>query len=442
MLRVLAVARRRVQGIFFGWWIVAASSVLSALNQGLLGQGFTMYFLPLQAEFGWSRALLSSGYALSHVESGILGPLEGWLADRVGPRLVVLTGVLLLGAGFVLLSTIQSIVAFFGVFLLISAGSSLSGFLPLSVGVLNWFVRTRSLALGISMAAGAGLAGAVVPVVAWYLTINGWRDTALASGLVIWLVGVPMALLLRHKPEKYGYLPDGEEPLATPKGQLQEHLAASPSPKSEAAPDDSFSTREALRTHAFWLIAAGHASAVMMVSAVSLHLAPHLVQQLGISLEAAGGIVAIVLAMSVAGRLVGGFLADRMSKRVVLVACMILHTVGLLLLAYATSMTHVFLFTVFHGLAWGGRTPTQNAIRAEYFGRTSIGLILGVASVLVTAASVIAPIFAGWLADLRGDYRLAFVILAFFTGFGSLFFAFASKPVRRLHVPAKGALVH
>ncbi len=401
-----------------------------------------MYFLPLQAEFGWSRALLSSGYALSHVESGILGPLEGWLADRIGPRLVVLTGVVLLGAGFVLLSGIQSIVAFFGVFLLISAGSSLSGFLPLSVGVLNWFVRKRSLALGVSMAAGAGLAGVVVPLVAWGLTNNGWRATALASGFAVWLVGAPMALLLRQKPEKYGYLPDGEEPLATPKGQSQEYLAAGPAPKVEAEPGDSFSTREALRTPAFWLIAAGHASAVLMVSAVSLHLAPHVVQQLGISLEAAGGIVAVVLAVSVAGRLVGGFLADRMSKRVVLVACMVAHTVGLLLLAYATSMTHVFLFTIFHGLAWGARTPTQNAIRAEYFGRKSIGLILGVASVLVTVASVIAPIFAGWLADLRGDYRLAFTILALFTGFGSLFFAFASKPVHRKRAPAEGVSVH
>ncbi len=94
-------------------------------------------------------------------------------------------------------------------------------------------------------------------------------------------------------------------------------------------------------------------------------------------------------------------------------------------------MAWVFLFTIFHGLAWGARAPTQNAIRVEYFGRRSIGLILGIASVVITIASITAPIFAGWLADIRGDYRLAFTILAVFTAIGSLFFAFAGKPVRK-----------
>ena len=166
MLNVLAVARRRIQGIFFGWWIVLSACVIQVLHSGLLSSGFTIYFLSLQAEFGWSRTLLAAGYSLSHVETGILGPLEGWLADRFGPRLVVVIGVVLFGAGFILLSMIQSIVAYFAAFLLISAGSSMCGFIPLSVAVINWFVRKRSLALGIFMA-GSGIGGVIVPVLAW-----------------------------------------------------------------------------------------------------------------------------------------------------------------------------------------------------------------------------------------------------------------------------------
>ena len=420
----LSAVGRRLKGVFFGWWVVTSACVIQALNQGLLSQGFTVYFLPLQGEFGWSRTLLSSGYSLSHVETGILGPLEGWLTDRFGPRRVVLIGIVLFGGGFMLLSRIQSITAFFAAFLLLSAGASLGGFLPLSVAVLNWFVRKRTLALGLAMA-GSGLAGVIVPLVAWGVTTQGWRTTALASGLVIWIIGIPMALLLRHRPEKYGYLPDGDRPAST-NGKEQEH--GTPAPAVLA--DDSFSAREALKTRAFWLIAAGHASAVLTVSAVSLHIAPHLVQQMGMSLEAAGTMVSITLIISVVGRVTGGYLADRVNKRLVLVTSMVLHTVGLLMLAYAASIAQVVLFALFHGLAWGARAPTQNAIRAEYFGRKSIGLILGLGSVVVTLASVSAPIFAGWLADLRGDYRLAFTILAILTALGSLFFAFASKPVR------------
>ena len=415
---------RRLKGVFFGWWVVASACVIQALNQGLLSQGFTVYFLPLQGEFGWSRTLLSSGYSLSHVETGILGPLEGWLTDRFGPRRVVLLGIVLFGAGFILLSRIHSITAFFAAFLLLSAGASLGGFLPLSVAVLNWFVRKRTLALGLAMA-GSGLAGVIVPLVAWGVTTQGWRTTALASGLIIWIIGIPMALLLRHRPEKYGYLPDGDRPAST-NGKEQEHQE----PAAAVLADDSFSAKEALKTRAFWLIAAGHASAVLTVSAVSLHIAPHLVQQLGMSLEAAGTMISITLIISVVGRVIGGYLADRVNKRLILVISMVLHTVGLLMLAYAASIAQVILFAIFHGLAWGARAPTQNAIRAEYFGRKSIGLILGLGSVVVTLASVSAPIFAGWLADMRGDYRLAFTILAILTALGSLFFAFAGKPVR------------
>ena len=432
----LSVIGKRVRGVFYGWWVVLSACIIQALNQGLLSQGFTVYFLPLQTEFGWSRTLLSSGYSLSHVESGILGPIEGWLTDRFGPRRVVLIGVVLFGAGFIVLSMIQSITTFFAAFLLVSAGASLGGFLPLSVAVLNWFVRKRSLALGLAMA-GSGLAGILVPLVAWSVTTNGWRQTALLSGFAIWAIGIPMSLLLRHRPEKYGYLPDGDRPAST----LSERAKGDASPVAAATElaEDSFSAREALKTRTFWLIAAGHASAVLTVAAVSLHIAPHLVQQIGMSLEAAGTVVSLLLIVSVVGRIVGGFLADRSNKRVVLVASMLSHTLGLVMLAYATNMVQVVLFTIFHGLAWGARAPTQNAIRAEYFGRKSIGLILGLGSVVVTIANVGAPIFAGWLADLRGDYRLAFTILAACTAAGSLFFAFAGKPTRRPRAVSGGA---
>ncbi len=420
--------RRRAKGIFFGWWIVLSACVIHALSLGFLNQGFTVYFLPLQAEFGWSRTLLSSAYSLGHVESGIFDPFQGWISDRFGPRRVVVIGVILLGAGFIILSTVHSIVAFFAAFIVLSIGSGFCGNLSFMVAIFNWFVRRRSLALGIALAGGS-LGGVIVPLVAWSLTTQGWRFTALASGFIIWLIGIPLSLLVRHKPEQFGYLPDGDSP-GSPEGRLQERSAAIPAPVGKAQEDESFSTKEALKSRAFWLIAGGHALAILTVSAVSLHLAPHLVQQLGISLETAGSIVALLSVVSVIGRVVGGVLADRINKRVILVACMLSHSIGLILLTFAASMGQVILFTIFHGLAWGVRGVTQNAIRAEYFGRKSIGLILGISNVFSTTAQVSAPIFAGWLADKIGDYHLAFIILTILTASGSLFFGFAGKPVR------------
>lgn len=425
---MFTLVKRKTQDIFFGWWIVISGCILQSLHSGLLGQGFTVYFLHLQEDFGWSRTLLSTGFSLSNIVNGVLAPFEGWLSDRFGPRRLVFAGMVMLGTGFLFLSSVHSIVSYFLSFALIACGASLGGYLPISVVVLNWFVRKRSLALGIA-SAGHGLGGLIILFVAWSVETNGWRPTAFVSGIAILVIGTLCSLLLRQRPEKYGYLPDGDKPISRRKSEKVTEPQTTQL-DMELPSSDDFTVQEALRTRSYWLIAAGHASAVLTISAVSLHLAPHLVQSMDMSLEAAGSIVSLLLFMSIAGRIIGGVLADRMDKRWLLVGSMISHTIGLLLLANATTMFQIVLFTIFHGIAWGARGLIQNSVRAEYFGRKAIGSILGIASIPVVIAIVVSPIFTAWLADLNGDYHFAFSILAAYTAAGTLFFAFAKKPVR------------
>ena len=397
--------------------------------------GFTIYFLPLQAEFGWSRTLLSSGISLTRVESAILGPIQGWAVDRFGSRPIVLLGLLLFGGGFILFSGVHSIVTFFIAFALLAVGSGLGGFLPVSAAVANWFVRKRARALGIAMA-GMGAGGLIVPLLAWAVTTHGWRPTAFVSGLLVWLIGIPMALVLRHKPEHYGQLPDGEQ--SSPRVALLHNPSVAQQPlEAESAPEYSFSVREALRTRSFWLLSGGHASALLVVSSVSVHQVPHMVQQVGLSLAGAGGVVAYLMIMTMVGQLAGGYVADRVNKRALLITCMVGHAAGLLLFAYATNLVHLLLFASLHGLAWGGRGPTVHSLRADYFGRRSFGAILGFSSLILTFPMTFAPIFAGLMADIRGDYRLAFTILAALTALGSVFFLFARKPVPRVMAGAE-----
>ncbi|HEY94858.1 MAG TPA: MFS transporter [Dehalococcoidia bacterium] len=429
MTNLLTLVKSKTQSVFFGWWIVVSGCILQSLHSGLLGQGFTVYFLQLQEDFGWSRTLLSTGFSLSNIVNGILAPFEGWLSDKFGPRRLVLSGMVMLGTGFIFLSSVHSIVSYFLSFALIACGASLGGYLPISVAVLNWFVRKRSLALGIA-SAGHGLGGLLVLLVAWSVVTNGWRPTAFVSGIAILVIGTLCSLILRQRPEKYGYLPDGDKPVSRKSGEPETQAQKADLDMNLPGADD-FTVQEALRTRSYWLIAAGHASAVLTISAVSLHLAPHLVQRMDMSLEAAGSIVSLLLFMSIAGRVVGGILADRMDKRWLLVGSMVSHTIGLLLLANATTMFQIVLFTIFHGVAWGARGLIQNSIRAEYFGRKSIGSILGIASIPVVIAIVVSPIFTAWLADLKGDYHFAFSILAAYTAAGTFFFAFANKPIRR-----------
>lgn len=422
MAGVLALETQKKSGlsanrVFFGWWIVGAAIAIQFLHGGLLFSAFGAYFVRLQEEFGWTRATLSWSFSLLRVESGLLGPVQGWLIDKFGSRSVLAVGLVIYAGGFMLLSRVDSLLGFYLVFLVIAIGSSLGGFLTLFVTVANWFRRHRSTALGLSQT-GASIGGMAVPLVAWSLVTHGWRDTAFFSGIVILVVGMPLVPLFRSRPESYGMLPDG---------------GARQTARTETAPaalDEGrdFTVREALRTPAFWFISLGHGSALFVVGALMVHLIPHLVQKLEVSLESAAAVVAAITATQIIGQVSGGFLGDRMDKRLISAVCMLGHGVALMGIAYAGSLGLVYVFAVIHGLAWGTRGPLMGAMRADYFGVRALGTIMGLSSLIVTVGNVFGPVFAGFMADVRGDYELGFVILAAMTGVGTVFFLAAKRP--------------
>jgi sugar phosphate permease len=400
---------------FFGWYIALAAYVIHVLNGGLLFHAFGAYILPLQAEFGWSRTAVSGVFSMVRAESGILGPLQGWLVDRYGPRAMMRVGIALFGLGYLAFSYVDSLLQFYAAFALIALGSSLGGFIPIATTITNWFVRRRSTVLGLTMT-GMGVGGLLLPVIVWCLTDYGWRATAFYSGLLIWLVGLPCTQFMRHRPEQYGLRPDGDE----------EKLDAS----GTAIPDDEvqFSVRQALRTPTFWFLSAGHSFALFVVGTVLVHQIPHMVEHIGLSPEQAAVNVTLLLAFSIVGQLVGGWIGDRVDKRWTMIACMWTHALALVLFAYADTHFHTILFAALHGTAWGVRGTLINAIRADYFGRGSFATISGFASLVIMVGMTAGPLFAGYLYDLLGDYQRAFVILAGLSALGSVFLWLARKP--------------
>jgi MFS family permease len=254
--------------IFYGWWIVAAGFAIEGLIGALIFHAYGAYVVLLREEFGWSKTLLSAAFAMSRAESGILGPVQGWLTDRFGPRALIRAGMIIFGVGFMLFSQIGSPIAFFATFFLMALGSSLGGYLPVTVAIVNWFRRRRALALGIS-ATGMAMGGLFVQVVVLALSRFGWRWTAFASGLLVLVVGVPIAQIVRHRPEPYGERPDGAPAMPAPPPP------AGDVPRSPGAtPIRDFTAQEAIRTRAFWFISIGHGAALLAVSAVMVHLIP------------------------------------------------------------------------------------------------------------------------------------------------------------------------
>lgn len=401
----LVGARPRV---FFGWWIVLASGWLSMLGSGFFYYGLGTFFLPLTNEFGWSRTLTSSAFSLHRLEGGIIAPVVGVLFDKLGPRKLVLAGVTLAGLGFVILSATQSFAGFVAAVLVMSAGFS-SGFSGISMAtVANWFVRKRTLALGLLMA-GAGAGGVLVPFLAWLIEASGWRTAALIVGLLIWLCGWPLSFVMRHRPEDHGLLPDGDH--LDSKQTDPARSAARGVAKAERSLEVDVGAREALRSRAFWFIALSATLTMTAQSAVMVHVIPHIVS-LGMPSTLAAIVVAVLTVGSIVGRIGFGWLGDRFQKRYVMAACFALQMAGLAVMASATEPWHLIPFLILYAPSYGGAIPLRPAVVGEYFGRKSFGAIQGLTMGCSSLGAMLGPIVAGAMYDLFGSYRLAFWILA------------------------------
>ena len=416
-------AAGRTGGVFYGYWVVVAGFLLCVVHGGLYFYGFGAFFKIITEELGTSRAVLSGAFSLARLEGGLIGPLEGWLIDRFGPRKVLLAGIPIMAAGFALMSSVNSVVMFYVVFIFcLSFGSSLSSVAPSSAAVVNWFRRRRSRMLGI-MLTGNGLGSVMVPVVTLLIIQLGWRQALLVLGVVVLVVGWPLALVMRHKPEQYGYLPDGETAATT--------TGDAPTASATADTEDGLTAREALRTPAFWLMSFAFAIRVGVTGSVALHFIPFLTD-IGVGLGTAALMVTAIGVVGITGRLAFGWLGDLFPKRYVATGGLCSLALGLVVLAFASSLWQVALALVLYAPAYGGLATMMFAMRSEYFGRKSFATIQGFMGSVLVLGTVSGPVYAGWIFDVTHSYRIAFLTFSAASAVAILLIL-AAKPIRARH---------
>ena len=413
--------------IFYGWYMVGASCAMMFVQSTLLLQSFGAYFAVLRDDLGWSKTELSGAAALRQFEAAILGPLLGWLIDRFGPQWVIRAGVVIFGVGFILLSYVDSLLAFYGAFIVTALGASLCGFFSLNVALIHWFERYRARALSLTEI-GFGLGGLALPMVALALAIWGWRATAFTSGIIIIAVCLPLSSVIRRRPEDIGEVMDGV------RSRFRDP-ASDPETKSKETTRD-FTASEAMHTSAFWLLSLGHGFALFVVHGVNTHAITHMKEGLGYTIEAASLVIMMQTVAQLGGMGLGFWIGDRFDKRILCGLCMLGHMSGLLFLTYATGPAMIVAYAILHGTAWGLRGPFMHAIRADYFGRSAIGMILGLSSMIVVIGQIGGPMIAGILADMTGNYRAGFTTLALLAGLGSAFFLLAKRPARPMRAAA------
>ncbi|MDA1062327.1 MAG: MFS transporter [Chloroflexi bacterium] len=433
------IVERRRPRVFYGWVIVLAGYGVFALGGGLLFHAFGTYVKLLEEDLGWTRTELSVAFSMQRVESGILGPVQGWMVDRFGPRAVMLVGVTLFGLGFMAFSQVNSLLWFYVVFALMATGQSLGSMLSLSVALVNWFKRRRGLALGL-VGTGMATGGIMQPLVVAGLEGLGWRTMAFVSGVLILAIGLPLTMLVRHRPGEHGLGPDGD-PLP-PEAALQAgpdgNGTGNGNGQAPAGEEEiSFTAREAMRTRAFWLLSIGHAMGLMTVGAMLVHFVSHVTEELDISLGAAAQMSTLMTVLLVIGMVSAGWLGDRVSKRWIIIVALVMHMVAMLMIALGTSVLVVALAAALQGAAWGARGPLTQALRADYFGTGSFGMIMGFSSLIIMMGMTAGPLVASVLYDQTGSYTSAFLVLAAASAIGALCFLFATKPEppRRPPVP-------
>ena len=407
---------------FYGWTLVGVAAFVMVIGTVPLFQGMTAWFVVLESHFGWSRTQLSIAFSLSRVEGSIMGPISGYLIDKLGSRRMVVIGLIIAGGGFVIMSQMQNIWHFYVSFVVMSMGVGLGTWMPMMTVLNNWFTKNRSIAMALAME-GFLVGGMVlVPLLAFAIDPDaagrpGWRNTALAIGLFLVAVAFPLSRLVRNAPEPYGQYPDGQASAQPRQASTQE----------TSVDEADFTWQEAVRTKSFWLITMGHACSSIVIVTITVHLGPMLSDK-GFSLQTIGWVVGAYTGVAAVFTLIGGYVGDRLPIRLALFGFSAIQSGAVLLLLLADTPLMAYMFAVLMGVGFGGRNPLTTAIRGVYFGRKAFASITGMSMIPMNVMLLGAPLFAGIMFDATQSYTVPMGVVAILSLSGSTLFLFLGSP--------------
>jgi sugar phosphate permease len=358
---------------------------------GLALYGLPFYYDFMVRDFGWSRTQVTSGNALSKLLIGpVFGFMAGWIVDRFGPRRLMMTGIVMAGVALIGLAHMTSLSMFYAFYMLNALGYVCGGPLPNQVLLSRWFDANRGKAMGFAYL-GIGLGGYLVLILSPRL-VNafGWRGALQVLGILIIALALPMAWFVRDEPD----------------GLTAPARAAAAAPRQPAVGMGTI-----FRNPAFYLLAIGSMCSIGAVGGTNQHLKLFLSLDLQFSQTAAASIASTVLACSIAGRLLMGWLADRMPRKHVMLLIYVLIAGSIPLLFFAESKAALYAFAVIFGLGLGGEYMIIPLMAAELFGVRVLGRLLGVILTADGVAEATFPLLVGRLHDNTGSYRTGFIVL-------------------------------
>ncbi len=390
--------------VFYGWWIVAATFTMAFIYSGFYFYDFTLFVTPIKEEIPDVGAAIEPAFLVAGITGALLSPLLGGFFDKKGPKLVVGGGLILGAAGFAIMGMMSEPWHVFVGLTFASMGPIViwAGGIP---AVVNWFVRLRGRALGMTMV-GLGLGGALTRPSLIVMEEIGWRNTFLVMAAIILVLLVPLVLVLRRTPEDYGMRPDGDETAGSP--------AVRAAAQAPAAYGLTFT--QILRAPTFWMLSGLLFLAFWPIGALQVHQSPYM-ESVGYSRQTTADVVGAMAVITIVGRLGGGWLADVMDPRRAMVLTLLLQGVGIAAFAISRpdAAGYLILFLITFAPGFGGITVLQSALLATYFGRRSFGAAQGVLWTVTSIAFSLSPLVVTLSERILGSMEHGFLMFAAFS---------------------------
>ncbi len=380
---------------------------------------FGVFMPSISADTGWNRGSLSLPYSLYVFVYSALGVVSGRLTDRLGPRIVLMGGGCLLGAGVMLMSRVHALWQLYIALGLIAAAGMSAAYVPCNATVVRWFALKRGLALSIT-SSGASFGMFIFPPLATSLiAAYGWRGSYFILGLLTVGGMVACASFIVRDPEQMGLYPDGQPPQET----LPSEAAL------EISRADNWTLAEAQRTRAFWLLNIIFTLTWLVVFMPMVHIVPFAVD-LGISPFLAAMTISVMGFAGFAGRLAIGPISDRLGRVPTLGLCLLLQALSFLGFTISTGLSLLYPAVAVFGFSYGGVTALFPALIGDFFGRIAIGAIVGFIFALAGSPAAFGPLIAGYMYDATKSYNTAFVLSAALN-LAALLLLFALKKPQR-----------
>ena len=393
----------------YGWVIVAAGALMTCVSMGAMFS-LAVFLQPISVDTGWTRTGISTAMTIDFLVMGFAAFAWGAISDRFGPRVVVLSGSVLLGLGLALASRATGLVEFQLVFGILVGAAAGAFYAPMMALASGWIENNRSLAVAL-VSAGAGTAPlTVAPFARWLIDNYDWRPAMLIVGIAAWILLIPASLLVRRPPVV---------------------LQTAPPPPGVATPvaavvETRMSAGEALRTPQFAVLALAHFACCAAHSGPIFHMVTYAIG-CGIPAMVAVSVYSLAGLSGLGGRVLLGVLADRLGAKPVLVGGLMVQALGAGAYLFARELGELYALSIVFGIAYGGVMPLYAILAREYFGAHIMATVFGAISAMASLGMAFGPWAGGWVFDTYASYSWLYVG-SFAVGLAAVAVAMTFKP--------------